>query len=85
MNDLSHREYYEYLEAKHRKSRAFGLICCIAILIYASSGYFFDSTIISISKSDSRLILYLGIGLTVQSVSTWNGSDELQFLRELFR
>jgi len=85
MTNLDQREYYEHLEAKHRRSRIIGLISLIVITLIGLSNQFYDSKLLYESNSESYLILTLSMVFAVHAIRTWNGSDELKFLRELFR
>ena len=85
MTNLDQREYYEHLEAKHRRSRIIGLISLIIITLIGLSNQFYDFKLLYESNSESYLILTLSIVFAVHAIRTWNGSDELKFLRELFR
>ena len=83
MTSLDQREYYEYLEARHKKARIFSLISLIIIAIFFSNefrGLNFYKT-----NNEIRMILFISLFFTVHIIRTWNGSDELKFLRELFR
>ena len=85
MTNLDQREYYEYLEAKHKRSRIIGLISLIVIILIGLSNQFYDSKLLYESNSENYLILALSVAFSVHAIRTWNGSDELKFLRELFR
>ena len=85
MDILNHREYYEYLEARHRKFRVVGLIVWMFFALVAFSNYFLGFSLGFEEENENRLILILSITFMVHGVRTWKGSDELRLLRELFR
>jgi len=85
MTNLDQIEYYEHLEAKHRRSRIIGLVSLIVIILVGFSNQFYDSKLLYESNSENYLILAFSVVFTVHAVRTWNGSEELKFLRELFR
>ena len=85
MTDLDQREYYEYLEARHKRSRIIDLISLIILFYFAFSHRFYDSKLLYQTNNENNLVLMLSVVFTVHAIRTWNGSDELKFLRELFR
>ena len=85
MVDLNHQEHYEYLETRHRKSRAIDVISLIIIILIGFSNQLFDFKFIYQMNSENYLILAIGVVFTIHVIRTWNGSNELKFLRELFR
>ena len=85
MTNLDQRKYYEYLEARHRRSRIIGLISLVVIFLISFSNQFYDSKLLYKTNNENYLVLMLSVVFTVHAIRTWNGSDELKFLRELFR
>lgn len=84
MTSLDQREYYEHLEARHKKVRIFSLISLIIIIAIFFSNEFRGLNFYE-TNNENRMILFISLVFTVHVIRTWNGSDELKFLRELFR
>ncbi len=85
MTDLDQREYYEYLEARHKRLRIMGLISLIIIILIGFSNQFYDSKLLYQTINDTYLVRVISVICAVHVIRTWNGSDELKFLREIFR
>ena len=72
MTDLDQREYYEYLEARHRRSRIIGLISLIVIILIGFSNQFYGSKLLYKENSENYLILTLSVVFIVHAIRTWN-------------
>ena len=84
MNNLTHKEYYEILEARHRKSRVTGLVLLVVFAVIGLSGLLLESTIVFENTEVSYLVFIFSLGFIIYTLRTWNGSNELKLLRELF-